>query len=112
VRASGVGIAQVVGVTARGETVVASEPLPQGEGSPVFIEFLLPNLQSTPYGTYFVRVLAQGGEVCMTGGEWVSADAPAHEDEDDGEGRHAPGRDPGELGGAETGLRRRRRARA
>ena len=79
VRASGVGIAQVVGVSARGETVVASEPLPQGEGSPVFIEFSLPNLQATPYGTYFVRVLAQGGEVCMTGGEWVSADAPAHD---------------------------------
>jgi len=79
VRASGIGIAQVVGVSARGETVVASEPLPQGEGCPVFIEFLLPNLQSTPYGTYFVRVLAQGGEVCITGGEWVSADAPAHD---------------------------------
>jgi GT2 family glycosyltransferase len=79
VRASGIGIAQVVGVSSRGETVVASEPLPQGEGCPVFIEFSLPNLQSTPYGTYFVRVLAQGGEVCITGGEWVSADAPAHD---------------------------------
>jgi len=78
VRASGVGIAQVVGVTARGETVVATEPLPQGEGSPVFIEFSLPNLQSTPYGTYFVRVLAQGGEVCMTGGEWVRVQTHQH----------------------------------
>jgi GT2 family glycosyltransferase len=31
------------------------------------------------HGTYFVRVRADGGEVCMTGGQWITSDAPAHD---------------------------------
>jgi galactofuranosylgalactofuranosylrhamnosyl-N-acetylglucosaminyl-diphospho-decaprenol beta-1,5/1,6-galactofuranosyltransferase len=79
VRASGLGEAQVVAVTQGREEIVARSPLPKGENSPVFIELLLPDLQSSEHGTYFVRVVAQGGEVCMTGGEWVSNEAAAHD---------------------------------
>ncbi|MEY3700699.1 MAG: hypothetical protein RIT16_1059, partial [Actinomycetota bacterium] len=79
VRASGLGEAQVVAVTQGREEIVASSPLPKGENSPVFIELLLPDLQSSEHGTYFVRVVAKGGEVCMTGGEWVSSDAATHD---------------------------------
>ena len=79
VRASGLGEAQVVAVTQGREEIVASSPLPKGENSPVSIELLLPDLQSSEHGTYFVRVVAKGGEVCMTGGEWVSSDAATHD---------------------------------
>jgi GT2 family glycosyltransferase len=79
VRASGVGIAEVVSVTGGVETVVASASLPRGEGSPTSILLSIPNLQSSSDGTYFVRVAAHDGEVCMTGGEWVTKDAPAHD---------------------------------
>jgi GT2 family glycosyltransferase len=36
-------------------------------------------LQQSKHGTYFVRVRADGGEVCMTGGQWITSDAPAHD---------------------------------
>jgi GT2 family glycosyltransferase len=39
----------------------------------------VPDLQASTDGTYYVRVTAIGGEVCMTGGEWVTQDAPRHE---------------------------------
>ena len=77
--ASGIGEAQVVAVTGGNEQVVASAPLPQGEDSPIFVELSLPDLQSSTPGTYFVRVVARGGEVCITGGEWVSNDVAAHD---------------------------------
>lgn len=79
VRASGIGEAQVVAVTGGNEQVVASAPLPHGEDSPIFVELSLPDLQSSTPGTYFVRVVARGGEVCITGGEWISNDAATHD---------------------------------
>jgi hypothetical protein len=79
VRASGIGIAEVVVVNGRKESVVATAQLPRGEGSPTSVMLNVPDLQTSTDGTYFVRVTAVGGEVCMTGGEWVTQDAPKHE---------------------------------
>ena len=79
VRASGVGIAEVVAVNGKKEMVVATAQLPRGEGSPTSVTLSVPNLQASTDGTYYVRVTAVGGEVCMTGGEWVTNDAPRHE---------------------------------
>jgi galactofuranosylgalactofuranosylrhamnosyl-N-acetylglucosaminyl-diphospho-decaprenol beta-1,5/1,6-galactofuranosyltransferase len=79
VRASGVGVAEVVGVVEDRETVVASASLPRGEGSPTSLLLMVPDLQSSPYGSYFVRVVAHDGEVCMTGGEWVTNDDPVRD---------------------------------
>jgi len=79
VRASGVGRAEVVAVNGTHETVVASGDLPRGEGGPEYVSLELPGLGSSQHGVYFVRVIAEGGEVCMTGGEWVTDDAPAHD---------------------------------
>ncbi len=76
VRASGVGVAEVVAVNNGAETVVASASLPRGEGSPTSIVLSLPDLRASRDGTYFVRVVAHEGEVCMTGGEWVTDDEP------------------------------------
>jgi len=79
VRASGLGIAEVVVVNGRTESVVATAQLPRGEGSPTSVMLNVPDLQASADGTYYVRVTAVGGEVCMTGGEWVTQDAPRHE---------------------------------
>ena len=79
VRASGVGIAEVVVVNGKTESVVATAQLPRGEGSPTSVMLNVPDLQASANGTYYVRVTAIGGEVCMTGGEWVTQDAPRHE---------------------------------
>jgi len=79
VRASGVGVAEVVVVNGKKESVVAIAPLPFGEGAPSSVTLNLPSLQASTDGTYYVRVSAIGGEVCMTGGEWVTQDAPRHE---------------------------------
>ena len=79
VRASGVGIAEVVVVNGKTESVVATAQLPRGEGSPTSVILTVPDLQASADGTYYVRVTAVGGEVCMTGGEWVTQDAPRHE---------------------------------
>lgn len=79
VRASGIGRAEVVAVNGVTETVVASGELPRGEGCPEFVSMALPALAASRHGVYFVRVVAAGGEVCMTGGEWVTSDAPARE---------------------------------
>jgi GT2 family glycosyltransferase len=79
VRASGIGIAEVVAVTNGVETVVASASLPRGEGSPTSIVLSLPDLQVSRDGTYFVRVVAHDGEVCMTGGDWITHDSPSHD---------------------------------
>ena len=79
VRASGIGRAEVVAVSGASETVVASADLPRGEGASEHVLLALPGLGSSEHGVYFVRVIATGGEVCMTGGEWVTVDAPAHE---------------------------------
>jgi galactofuranosylgalactofuranosylrhamnosyl-N-acetylglucosaminyl-diphospho-decaprenol beta-1,5/1,6-galactofuranosyltransferase len=79
VRASGIGIAEVVAVSGGVETVVASASLPRGEGSPTSIVLSVPDLQPSRDGAYFVRVVAHDGEVCMTGGEWVTNDAPARD---------------------------------
>ena len=79
VRASGVGIAEVVVVNGKTESVVATAQLPRGEGSPTSVMLTVPDLQASADGTYYVRVTASGGEVCMTGGEWVTQDAPRHE---------------------------------
>ena len=78
-RASGVGIAEVVVVNGKTESVVATAQLPRGEGSPTSVMLNVPDLQASANGTYYVRVTAIGGEVCMTGGEWVTQDAPRHE---------------------------------
>ena len=77
--ASGVGIAEVVVVNGKTESVVATAQLPRGEGSPTSVMLNVPDLQASANGTYYVRVTAIGGEVCMTGGEWVTQDAPRHE---------------------------------
>ena len=77
--ASGVGIAEVVVVNGKTESVVATAQLPRGEGSPTSVILTVPDLQASADGTYYVRVTAVGGEVCMTGGEWVTQDAPRHE---------------------------------
>ena len=79
VRASGLGIAEVVVVNGKTESVVATAQLPRGEGSPTSVMLNVPDLQASANGTYYVRVTAIGGEVCMTGGEWVTQDAPRHE---------------------------------
>ena len=79
VRASGVGIAEVVVVNGKTESVVATAQLPRGEGSPTSVILTVPDLQASADGTYYVRVTASGGEVCMTGGEWVTQDAPRNE---------------------------------
>lgn len=79
VRASGMGLAEVVAVNGSRETVVASQPLPRGEGSPDHVLLELPSLGTSADGVYYVRVTAEGGEVCMTGGEWVTKDAPSHD---------------------------------
>ncbi len=79
VRASGLGIAEVVVVNGKTESVVATAQLPRGEGSPSSVMLNVPGLQASVDGTYYVRVTASGGEVCMTGGEWVTQDAPRHE---------------------------------
>jgi len=79
VRASGVGIAEVVAVNGKKESVVATAQLPRGEGSPTSVTLNVSDLQTSTDGTYYVRVTAIGGEVCMTGGEWVTQDAPRHE---------------------------------
>ena len=79
VRASGVGIAEVVAVNGKKDSVVATAQLPRGEGSPTSVLLNVPDLQASTDGTYYVRVTAIGGEVCMTGGEWISQDAPRHE---------------------------------
>lgn len=79
VRASGVGVAEVVAVTGTTETVVASASLPRGEGSPTSIALSLPDLQASRDGSYFVRVVAHEGEVCMTGGDWVTDDEPVRD---------------------------------
>ena len=77
--ASGIGIAEVVVVNGKTESVVATAQLPRGEGSPTSVMLNVPDLQASANGTYYVRVTAIGGEVCMTGGEWVTQDAPRHE---------------------------------
>ena len=77
--ASGVGVAEVVAVTGTTETIVASASLPRGEGSPTSIALSLPDLQASRDGAYFVRVVAHEGEVCMTGGEWVTGDEPVRD---------------------------------
>jgi GT2 family glycosyltransferase len=79
VRASGLGVAEVVVVNGKTESVVATAQLPRGEGSPSSVMLNVPDLQASADGTYYVRVTAVGGEVCMTGGEWVTQDAPRHE---------------------------------
>jgi GT2 family glycosyltransferase len=79
VSASGVGVVEVVGVTGSLEEVVAHAQLPRCEGAPTSVTLPLSNLQTSTHGTYFVRVRADGGEVCMTGGKWLCADAPAHD---------------------------------
>jgi len=79
VRASGIGIAEVVAVTNGRETVVASASLPRGEGSPSSLLLTLPDLQTSRDGSYFLRVVAHDGEVCMTGGEWVTSEEPARD---------------------------------
>ena len=79
VRASGIGVAEVVAVSGGVETVVASASLPRGEGSPTSIVLSVPDLQSSRDGAYFVRVVAHDGEVCMTGGEWVTDDPPTRD---------------------------------
>jgi GT2 family glycosyltransferase len=79
VRASGIGRAEVVAVNGATESVVASADLPRGEGCPEYVSMTLPALAASRHGVYFVRVVAAGGEVCMTGGEWVTSDAPARE---------------------------------
>ena len=79
VRASGVGTAEVVAVNGKKETVVACAQLPLGQGSPTCVVLNVPDLQTSSDGTYYVRVAAIGGEVCMTGGEWLTQDAPQHD---------------------------------
>ena len=79
VRASGLGVAEVVAVTGSNEEVIASADLPRGEGSPRAVELCVPSVRSSTHGTYFVRVRATTGEVCATGGEWRSSD-PAPRD--------------------------------
>ena len=79
VRASGTGKAEVVAVNGSRETVVASGPLPRGEGSPDHVMLTVPPLGTSTDGVYYVRITAGGGEVCMTGGEWVTSDSPAHD---------------------------------
>ena len=71
--------AEVVAVNGATESVVASADLPRGEGCPEYVSMTLPALAASRHGVYFVRVVAAGGEVCMTGGEWVTSDAPARE---------------------------------
>lgn len=72
VRASGMGVAEIVVVNGKTESVVSTVQLPRGEGSPSSVTLEVPNLQTSTDGTYYVRVSAIGGEVCMTGGEWVT----------------------------------------
>ena len=79
VRASGIGVVEVVAVTGAREEVVAHASLPRGEGAPTSVVLPLEPLQTSKHGTYFVRVRADGGEVCMTGGQWITSDAPAHD---------------------------------
>ena len=79
VRASGIGVVEVVAVTGNREEVVAHASLPRGEGAPTSVVLPLEPLQTSKHGTYFVRVRADGGEVCMTGGQWITSDAPAHD---------------------------------
>jgi len=79
VRASGIGVVEVVAVTGAREEVVAHASLPRGEGAPTSVVLPLEPLQQSKHGTYFVRVRADGGEVCMTGGQWITSDAPAHD---------------------------------
>ena len=79
VRASGVGIAEVVAVTNGVEETIASAELPRGEGSPTQVTLEVPRVATSVHGVYFVRVRATSGEVCMTGGEWVTTQAPARE---------------------------------
>jgi galactofuranosylgalactofuranosylrhamnosyl-N-acetylglucosaminyl-diphospho-decaprenol beta-1,5/1,6-galactofuranosyltransferase len=79
VRASGIGVVEVVAVAGNREDVVAHASLPRGEGAPTSVVLPLEPLQTSKHGTYFVRVRADGGEVCMTGGQWITSDAPAHD---------------------------------
>jgi len=79
VRASGSGTVEVVAVHRRNETVVASASLPRGEGSLDHVLLSVPDLQSSDHGVYFVRIRAAGGEVCLTGGEWVTTAPPPND---------------------------------
>lgn len=79
VRASGAGAVDVVAVNGGSETVVASASLPRGEGAPDHVVLSLPALRGSTHGVYYVRVRAAGGEVCMTGGEWLTTTAPPND---------------------------------
>ena len=79
VRASGTGTVDVVAVNGASERVVASASLPRGEGSPDHVLLAVPALGGSSDGVYYVRVQAAGGEVCMTGGEWLTTTAPPND---------------------------------
>ena len=79
VRASGAGAVDVVAVNGGSETVVASASLPRGEGAPEHVVLTLPALRGSTHGVYYVRVRASGGEVCMTGGEWLTTTSPPND---------------------------------
>lgn len=79
VRAGGIGVAEVIAVTNGVEETIASAELPRGEGAATQVTLEVPRVSTSTHGVYFVRVRATTGEVCMTGGEWVTTQAPARE---------------------------------